>query len=132
MENHSNNYGDNFQQKSKYIRGKIPAHYLDWANKPKVYKTYPNAIETISLPNPELNDSIRFWNTLNNRRSTRKIKDDPSSLMELSKILFGITGLTRKFPQFAFRTVPSAGGLYPIETYPVINNVEGMNPGIYH
>jgi SagB-type dehydrogenase family enzyme len=43
-----------------------------------------------------------------------------------------MTGLTRTFPQFAFRTTPSAGGLYPIETYSVINNVEGIKQGIYH
>ena len=41
-------------------------------------------------------------------------------------------GLTRKFPQFSFRTVPSAGGLYPIEIYPIINNVKDLNQGIYH
>ncbi len=125
-------YGDNFQQKSKYIRGRIPAHYLDWTKKPKIYKTYPNAVKIIPLPNPEFDDSIRFWNTIKNRKSIRKFKDLPLTLMELSQILFGISGLTRKFPQFAFRTVPSAGGLYPIETYPVINNVEGVDPGVYH
>ena len=43
-----------------------------------------------------------------------------------------MTGLTRKFPHFAFRTTPSAGGLYPIETYPIINNVSNLLPGIYH
>jgi SagB-type dehydrogenase family enzyme len=43
-----------------------------------------------------------------------------------------MTGLTRIFPKFAFRTVPSAGGLYPIEVYPIINNVEDLERGIYH
>lgn len=43
-----------------------------------------------------------------------------------------MTGLTRTFPNFAFRTVPSAGGLYPIEVYPVINNVENIEKGIFH
>lgn len=47
-------------------------------------------------------------------------------------MLFGISGITRNYPQFAFRTVPSAGGLFPIETYAIINNVDGIDQGIYH
>jgi SagB-type dehydrogenase family enzyme len=132
MTNNLENYGDNFQQKSKYIRGKIPQHYLDWARKPKTYKIYSNVIKKIPLPNPEFGDSISFWNVIKNRQSTRKFKNEPLSTMELSLLLFGMNGLTRKYPRFAFRTVPSAGGLYPIETYPVINNVGGLNSGVYH
>jgi len=33
MENESERYGDNFQQKSKYIRNKLPRHALDWSRK---------------------------------------------------------------------------------------------------
>ena len=30
------------------------------------------------------------------------------------------------------RTSPSGGGLHPIEAYPIITNVTGVSPGIYH
>ncbi|MFX0057110.1 MAG: SagB/ThcOx family dehydrogenase [Candidatus Hodarchaeota archaeon] len=132
MEKDLDNYGDNFQQKSKYIRGKLPQHYLDWGNKPKTYKTYPNAIRNIKLPQPQFDDSIKFWDVIKNRKSTREFKKEDLSLEELSLLLFGISGLTRVFPQFAFRTIPSAGGLFPIEIYPVVLNVKGIDPGIYH
>jgi len=52
--------------------------------------------------------------------------------MDISLLLFGMSGLNRIFPQFSFRTVPSAGGLYPIEIYPVVNNVMNLQKGSYH
>ena len=30
------------------------------------------------------------------------------------------------------RTSPSGGGLHPVEAYPLIRNVEGIKPGLYH
>ena len=132
MENDFKKYGDNFQQKSKYIRNKLPRHALDWGKKPKTYKVYSNAIKNIKLPEPKFDPTIEFWNIIKNRHSTRKFTTEPMSLMELSLFLFGMSGLNRIFPQYAFRTVPSAGGLYPIDIYPVINNVTGLEKGLYH
>ncbi|MFX1258451.1 MAG: SagB/ThcOx family dehydrogenase [Promethearchaeota archaeon] len=132
MEKDLDNYGDYFQQKSKYSRGKLPQHYLDWSNKPETYKTYPNAIKKIILPKPQFDNSIKFWDVIKNRKSTRKFKKEQLSLEQLSLLLFGMSGLTRVFPQFTFRTIPSAGGLFPIEIYPVVLNIKGIDPGIYH
>ncbi|MBD3254375.1 MAG: SagB/ThcOx family dehydrogenase [Candidatus Lokiarchaeota archaeon] len=128
----SEKYGDIFQQKSKYRRGELPNHYLDWANKPKTYKTYEKSIFTMELPKPVIKKNIDFWQIVLNRKSTRNFSEDPLSKMDLSVLLFGMTGLTRVHSNFAYRTIPSAGGLYPIEIYPVINNVEEIEKGIYH
>jgi SagB-type dehydrogenase family enzyme len=132
MNNQLEKYGEDFQQKSKYIRNHLPRHQLDWSKKPNSFKAYPDTKETVSLPEPKFDKDISFWHTILNRRSTRKFKDEPIALDELSLLLFGMIGLTRIFPQVAFRTVPSAGGLYPIEVYPIINKVENLNKGIYH
>jgi SagB-type dehydrogenase family enzyme len=132
MNNYIGTYGDDFQQKSKYFRGNLPRHQLNWLKKPKTFKTYPNALKIIKLPDPELDKDIPFWNVILNRHSTRKFKDEAITLSKLSIFLFGMTGLTRIFPQYAFRTVPSAGGLYPIEVYVVINNINNLERGIYH
>jgi len=132
MNGKSENYGDNFQQRSKYTRENLPQHYLDWSKKPKPYKIYENAISKIRLPSPEFNDTIKFWDVMVRRHSTRSFSKEPLSLMDLSLLLFGMEGLTRIFTQFSYRITPSAGGLYPIEVYPIINNVEGLQKGVYH
>jgi len=125
-------YGDDFQQKSKYIRNNLPQHQLNWNNKPKSYKSYPDAIKTIDLTKPEFDENIKFWDVVLNRKSTRKFTKEPITLSQINLLLFGMTGLTRVFPQFAFRTVPSAGGLFPIEIYTIVNNVKALDSGIYH
>jgi len=132
MNEFKDNFGDEFQQKSKYVRNKLPRHALDWSRKPKTFKTYPDAVKTIKLPDPKFNETIQFWNIIKNRRSTRKFTKEPLSLMDFSLLLFGMSGLNRIFPQFSFRTVPSAGGLYPIEVYPVVNSVMNLQEGLYH
>ena len=127
-----NNYGDFFQQKSKYLVGNLPRHYLDWSARPKPYKTYENAIKKITLPKPEFPEGLDIWNVILRRHSTRSFSEVPVDQNVLNCLLFGMSGLTRVFSTHAFRTTPSAGGLYPIEIYPVINNVKGITHGIYH
>ena len=34
-------------------------------------------------------------------------------------------------PRATFRSVPSAGSCHPYETYLVVRNVEGLDPGLY-
>lgn len=41
-------------------------------------------------------------------------------------------GIQRKERGFEYRTAPSAGALYPIETYIIINNVDSIEQGVYH
>jgi SagB-type dehydrogenase family enzyme len=46
--------------------------------------------------------------------------------------LWAAQGVTRRAHDIVFRTAPSAGALYPIETYVGAQRVEGLEPGIYH
>ena len=51
-------------------------------------------------------------------------------LVELSRLLHAATGITDSAR--GYRAAPSAGALYPIETYLIVHNVEGLEPGAYH
>lgn len=47
-------------------------------------------------------------------------------------MLWASQGITGTAGKFTFRTTPSAGALYPIETYISVQRVENLEPGIYH
>jgi SagB-type dehydrogenase family enzyme len=123
--------GDEFHSSTKYERGKLPGHMLDWSTKPSVYKKYPDA-KKVSLPPPVIQGGPGLWEVLRTRRSVRAYNKDPMSLGELSQILWATQGITASIGDHKLRTAPSAGALYPIETYLLINRVDGLEKGLYH
>lgn len=124
------NYGDEFQQKSKYSRYDLSG-VLDWDNKPDIYKQIPGS-KKIKLPEPKENRNTTLDYCFKKRKSIRDFSDDPIDLEQLSYLLWASTGIQRKEHSFEFRTAPSAGALYPIETYIVVNNVLKLEKGVYH
>ena len=123
--------GDRFQQETKYEPGKMSSHRLDWSAKPELYKEYPQA-EKIELPAFEPSQPMSLDNTLRKRKSIRDYQDRPISVGQLAYLLWASTGVQRIEDSYEFRTAPSAGALYPIETYVVVNNVKSLEPGVYH
>ena len=123
--------GDRFQQETKYKRGHLPGGGLDWASKPAVYKRYPSAPK-ISLPPPQTTGGPSVWEVLTQRRSVRRFEDAPLQQAELSQLLWAAQGVTQARRGFGLRTAPSAGALYPVETYLVIHTVADLEPGVYH
>ena len=127
-------YGNEFQEKSKYIRGNLTGGGMDWNKKPNIYKIYPNS-PRIELPKPhpeKHNKKFNITDIFKQRRSIRVFRENPIELEQISYLLWASTGIQRKIGNFAFRTAPSAGALYPIETYILINNCKQLDHGIYH
>jgi len=123
--------GDRFQQETKYEPGRIPSQRLAWEAQPALYKAYPEA-EKMELPSFELNRPVRLDQALKRRRSVRDFQAKPVSKAQLSYLLWASTGIQRIEDGYEFRTAPSAGALYPIETYVVVNNVSKLEAGVYH
>ena len=121
--------GASFQQETKYKRGHLPAWHLDWTSKPETYKRYPKAPK-VQLEPPEEEGGAPLWEIMRRRRSVRHFSDKPMTKSELSQLLWAAQGVSN--PEYRFRTAPSAGALYPVETYLVVNSIESMNPGVYH
>lgn len=123
--------GDDFQRVTKYVRGKMAGGYLDWSTKPKVYKCYSDR-KKIDIPVPEQIETLNFDETVRNRRSIRSFSDKSLSLEQLGYLLWSTTGIQRVESGYDFRNAPSAGALYPIETYFFAKNVKGLDMGLYH
>jgi len=123
--------GDQFQQQTKYQPGRIPLDRLSWGIKPSLYKNYPQ-VDKIELPYFEPDERMSLDKVLNQRKSIRDFKAKPISITQLSYLLWASTGIQRVEHGYEFRTTPSAGALYPIETYVMANNVSELQAGVYH
>jgi SagB-type dehydrogenase family enzyme len=123
--------GDAFQKSTKHSRERLIGGYLNWASMPETYKRYTSA-KIIPLSREFPAKSLPIVDMLKKRRSVRSFSPKPLSIAELSFLLWASTGVQRREQGYDFRTVPSAGALYPIETYLVANNVEGLEKALYH
>ena len=85
--------------------------------------------EKIKLPEPKYDSDTSVEQALLERRSVRVYKDEPLTPTEVSQLLWAAQGITD--PGKGLRTAPSAGALYPLEVYVVINNIEGITKGVY-
>lgn len=123
--------GERFQEETKYVRGKIESWHLTHIPRPPPYKEYHN-LKRIKLPQPQKKGGSGIWETIQRRRSVRDFKDESITIEELSQLLWASQGITGGDKYFSFRAAPSAGALYPVETYLVVNAVRGIEKGVYH
>jgi SagB-type dehydrogenase family enzyme len=103
----------------------------NWGQPVELYKAYPGA-SSIALPEPGLDGGMPAAWAIATRRSTRSYSTRPMSLDELSRFMFLTTGVSADAFGNARRTAPSSGALYPIEVYPIVHNVDGIESGVYH
>lgn len=106
---------------------------------PPVEKGIDSNLKIIELPAADKN-IIRhsdLYSCLDNRRSRRNYTDAPVTLGELSFLLWATQGVQRIVPAYkntghvTLRPVPSAGARHAFETYLAVNNVAGLEKGIY-
>lgn len=98
------------------------------------YKNMARPNEALSLPTPQDSPLLSL---LRSRGSCRQYEPRMMSQVTLSKILAGSYGIARQGQSpdgmgLLFRTVPSAGALYPLELYVGMENVEGVADGLHH
>lgn len=102
---------------------------------PLLQKPVPEGVSLLSLPVVDLDDfpGSSISEALISRKSVRNFTDEPISIAELSWLLFatqGVKSIVRNGIA-SFRTVPSGGARHPFETYLSVNNVSGLDTGLY-
>ncbi|MFC1484762.1 SagB/ThcOx family dehydrogenase, partial [Candidatus Neomarinimicrobiota bacterium] len=102
---------------------------------PAVQKPYPKNATLVELVAPEnlgVGD-MALREVIRRRKSHRKFNDESLTLEELSFLLWATQGVREVTGEGTIvkRTVPSAGGRHPFETYLLVNRVEGIEPGLY-
>lgn len=95
------------------------------------FKNYPDA-ERVPLPQPDLSRPADLWQSMARRRSERDYTPDPLSLDDFVRLLWAAQGVTARAGSHLLRTAPSAGALYPFETYLYVDRVEEIPQGLYH
>jgi SagB-type dehydrogenase family enzyme len=109
----------------------IVATFAVWQAKRKTMKTkdtpgYSKVI--VRLPQPRFDTGTSVEKALLSRRSVREFREEPLTLAEIGQLLWAAQGVTSPG---GLRTAPSAGALYPLETYIVAGNVTGLAAGVY-
>ncbi len=84
------------------------------------------------MPSPVISGGTGLWDVLRRRRSVRAYSEDFVTLGQVSQLLWAMQGITGSIGDFKLRTAPSAGALYPIETYLCVNRVSELPRGVYH
>ena len=114
-------YSGDWRQDTAHARGE-PA--------PATTRTAPDGANVIALPAVKPESLSRTLGTvLHERRSQRAFTDEAMSLQDLSVVLWAGQGVTQ--PEGGLRAAPSGGGRFPLNTWIVVRQVEGLAPGIY-
>ncbi len=103
---------------------------------PSPFHDVPGDGESVQLPRTEKRGDL--YQALSQRKTVRAFDTGrPMSVEDLATVLYyvfgchGHTTLTRGAPVLR-KNSPSGGSLHPVEVYPLVMNVAGVDTGLYH
>jgi SagB-type dehydrogenase family enzyme len=129
----STNIGKEFMHKTVHAHLSPPGE-KSGSPQPPLELPIPASAQCIVLPDPPFSKipPLDLCSALARRRSVRQYSQQPLTREELSFLLWATQGVQSITDRSAtLRPVPSAGARHALETYMLLNNVEGLTPGLY-
>lgn len=123
--------GRHYLAETRYQRRAMGAPGVAYPRAPG-YKEYPEAAARLSLEHEVGRRSADLWQCLARRRSQRHYQERPLTREELAALLWATQGITGELENYRLRAAPSAGALYPVETYLAVHRVTGVETGLWH
>ncbi len=122
--------GKEFVEKTKYPHlGK--SDQLLGVTPPPLELAYPEDAAVIDLPRDLPGYTTDLTTAIQRRQSVRQYSEFPLSLSELSYLLWCTQGVKQTYTGRTSRYVPSAGSRHAFETWLIVNNAAGIQPGLY-
>jgi SagB-type dehydrogenase family enzyme len=109
-------------------------HFLDWANRPLLFKIYPK-IEPLPLPRDVPQTGVAALSAISEPVPSPRADSVPG-VQDLARLLYFSAGITkqRAYPggEIYFRAAACTGALYEIELYVVTGDLPSLDAGVYH
>jgi len=119
--------------KHSYMSLRVHPHFLDWENKPLLFKIYPT-LGISRLPKDFRQTGVAALSAIASPSIAGEA--EAPSLEDVAQLLFFSAGVTRskKFPggETFFRAAACTGALYEIEFYLVCRDLPDLPAGVYH
>ncbi len=125
--------GREYHDTTGYDRLHMPRHTMDWPNVPRQTKSYP-LLPKIVLE-PKIGWTAKpFWQVMQDTENTYgSVTMDVQSVAAVLGLSYGYTARQRAGSQeYLYRSVPSAGALYPVEIYVSGEGIPGLPKGLFH
>jgi SagB-type dehydrogenase family enzyme len=121
------------ETKHSELRLRMSRHYLDWDDRPRPFKVYPD-LPSISLPQDfpiPTADALTAVGSLHSN-----FPESPLDIAVVAQLLYFSAGITREMKHdsgtYYMRAASATGALYPIELYIVSKDISGLRAGVYH